>query len=394
MRILFVAMAESIHTARWISQISEQKWDKHVFPSNDCGIVHPDLKDVHVYNSLYGRSPENVNIKLHGIPIISNITALLGREVLKRVVPKYRIAQLVRLIKIVQPDIIHSMETQAAGYLTLEAKKKIEGPFPTWVHTVWGSDLFLFGQMKEHQGKIKEMLPACDYFLCECQRDITLARSFGFKGEVFPVMPATGSFDLEKCSRLKQPGDVSARRIIILKGYHGWAGRALVGLQALERCADRLKGYEIVITVASPEVSTASKMFTSMTGIPTKIIRRIPYDEILDYYGKARLAIGLSISDGLPSSFLEAMVMGSFPIQSWTSCADEWIQDGKTGMLVPPEDPEIVAEAIRSALTDDDLVNRAAELNWKTAVNRLDQSILKPKVVQIYTDVAKERGIV
>ena len=86
--------------------------------------------------------------------------------------------------------------------------------------------------------------------------------------------------------------------------------------------------------------------------------------------------------------------MGSFPIQSWTACADEWIEDGKTGILVPPEDPEVVELAIRRALTDDELVNQAAERNYRIAEERLDQSILKPKAIEIYTTVAKEKGIV
>ena len=37
MRILFVAMADSVHTARWISQIDDQGWDIHLYPSIDCG---------------------------------------------------------------------------------------------------------------------------------------------------------------------------------------------------------------------------------------------------------------------------------------------------------------------------------------------------------------------
>lgn len=70
-----------------------------------------------------------------------------------------------------------------------------------------------------------------------------------------------------------------------------------------------------------------------------------------------------------------------------------WIEDGVTGILVPPEDPDVIEKAIRRALTDDDLVNRAAEENWKTAVERLDQSKLKPKAVELYNTVAKEKGI-
>ncbi len=57
------------------------------------------------------------------------------------------------------------------------------------------------------------------------------------------------------------------------------------------------------------------------------------HHDILQKHGQARISIGLSIGDAISTSLLEAIVMGSFPIQSWTSCADEWIVDGKTGIL-------------------------------------------------------------
>jgi len=95
----------------------------------------------------------------------------------------------------------------------------------------------------------------------------------------------------------------------------------------------------------------------------------------------------LSISDGISTSLLEAMAMGTFPIQSYTACADEWIVDGQSGFIVPPEDPQVVAEALRRALTDDLLVNRAAELNSQTIAQRLDNSIIKPQVIKMYEGI-------
>jgi glycosyltransferase involved in cell wall biosynthesis len=89
----------------------------------------------------------------------------------------------------------------------------------------------------------------------------------------------------------------------------------------------------------------------------------------------------------LPNSMLEAMVMGAFPIQSCTSCADEWIQNGKSGFIVSPEDPYEIANALRTALIDDRLVNQAAEINMQTAKERLDSSIIKPQVVKIYREI-------
>ncbi len=85
--------------------------------------------------------------------------------------------------------------------------------------------------------------------------------------------------------------------------------------------------------------------------------------------------------------------MGSLPIQSWTSAADEWIEDGVTGLLVPPEDSDVVELAIRRALTDDALVDRAAVLNWETAQRRLRYEDLRQRAVAMYRRVYEETTI-
>jgi hypothetical protein len=395
MRILLVAMSDSIHTARWISQIADQGWDIHLFPSIDWGLVHPEIKNITVYHSLYGKS-KNVDrsVDLRGFPVFTKIGAFIGIRVVKAIWPNYRIHHLIRIIDRLKPDIIHSMEVQAAGYLTLEAKKRYLGSFPAWIVTNWGSDIYLFGRFPDHEPKIKSVLAECDYYTCECLRDVKLAREFGFKGRVIGVSPNSCGFNLKQISRLRKSGPISDRRIIMLKGYQHWAGRALSGLKALESCTDILDEYEVVIYSASIKTVRAAKLFRKSTGIRTRIIPNgTHHNEILRLQGQARISLGLSISDGISTSLLEAMVMGSFPIQSWTACADEWIEDGKTGILVPPEDPEVVELAIRRALTDDELVNQAAERNYRIAEERLDQSILKPKAIAIYTTVAKEKGI-
>jgi glycosyltransferase involved in cell wall biosynthesis len=374
--------------------MADQGWDMHLFPSIDWGVVHPEMRNITVHHSAYGRQTNGgLGIGFRGMPLFYEPAADIMRRLIKKFSPDYRVLQLRRIIDKIKPDIIHSMETQEAGYLTAEVKKLYKKPFPLWVHTIWGSDIYLFGRLSSHKEKIRSVLESCDYLLCECRRDIKSARSFGFRGEAVLLPSAEGGFDFGVCAALRSPHKTSDRRNIMLKGYQGWAGRALVGLGALERCADILKGYEISVFSAGSDVAIAAELFSDATGIPVRVIPSgTSHGEILGLHGKSRLSIGLSISDGVPRSFLEALVMGAFPIQSWTACADEWIEHGKTGILVPPEDPEVVASAIRRALTDDELVNEAARRNYRLAEERLDESILKPKAIEFYYKAARGRG--
>ena len=104
-------------------------------------------------------------------------------------------------------------------------------------------------------------------------------------------------------------------------------------------------------------------------------------------HGRARVSIGLSISDAISTSLLESMIMGAFPVQSNTGCGNEWITDGETGIFVHPDDPEMIAAAIRRALADDDLVDGADTANARVANERLADAVIKPKVIDIYNSV-------
>jgi hypothetical protein len=395
-RVLFVAMANSIHTARWVDQLADQGWDLHLFPSTDSWIeVHPDLRNVTVHHSGFRNPARSAKgVRFRGVSLPARVEDVWRRRYGKREDgDRVRAVRLARLVARLAPDIVHSLEIQHGGYVTLEARRRLGKPFPPWIVTNWGSDIYLFGRLAGHASKIREVLAACDYYSCECLRDVALAKSFGFAGTVFPVFPNAGGFDLAGIAPLRQPGPASARRAIMLKGYQHWGGRALTGIRALERCADLLGGYEVWIYSATPDVAVAAELFAGSTGIRVTLLPKgTSHPEILSRHGRARISIGLSISDAISTSLLEAMVMGAFPVQSWTACADEWIEDGRTGLLVPPDDPEAVEAAIRKALTEDGLVDGAAEEKLRTAALRLDRERIRPMAVGIYTQVVAGGG--
>jgi glycosyltransferase involved in cell wall biosynthesis len=390
-------MTNSIHLVRWVNQLDNTSWERFLFPVYSTQ-PHNELRKLTIINGseipgfYRNRSLRYMNGSLPFFAI-----NFMNRIIQKRLNPLQPMVKpapmivhaLVSAIVRIKPDIIHSMEFQEAGYLTLEAKRKFKGKFPKWIATNWGSDIYLFGRLAEHREQVRAVLANCDYYSCECERDVVLAHEHGLRGEVLPVIPNTGGFDLTACELLRLPGSISNRKLILLKGYQGWAGRALSGLRALARCADVLKahGYSVAVYSSSPDVNLAVELFAQETGVPIEIIPPCAHNEMLKKYGQARVYLGLSISDAISTSLLEAMVMGAFPIQSCTACADEWIVNGQSGLIVPPEDVDIIENALRKALTDDALVNQAALLNKETARKRLDMSVIQPKVIDFYQHV-------
>ena len=397
MKILFVAFPNSVHVLRWIQQLNEQDWEIHLYPSIDVGRILPEFRNITVHHSIYSPQPDlDASVKERGvrvgIPFVRKAFSSLfwaGARLLtllrSRRNPDYRVDDLYRTIKRIQPDIVHSIEFQHGGYLALAVKQKMGDDFPIWIATNFGSDVYLFGRLHAHQEKVRAILQLCDYYDCECERDVTIAQQMGLQAQIIqPILPNAGGFDLEEFHKTARQEPVSSRKQIILKGYQHFAGRALIALQTFRQCADILQGYTIAIYSAHPDVEIASELLQQDTNLNVKILPQSSHEDILREFGKSRLYIGLSISDAISTSMLEAMTMGAFPIQSNTACVDEWVVDGETALIVPPEDVTAIAKAIRRAISDDVLVDTAAQTNLQTARDRLDKTKIQPQVIDIY----------
>lgn len=388
-RILFIAMATSIHTARWIGQLYDKGYDIHLFPSTGGVALHPDLHGKVTFHPILpsnesGPRYSGVSVKL---PVIANAVKMLT----DRIAPDYEVERLSRLLERLKPDVVHCLELQAAGYIALTARDRLESQFPFWMVSNWGSDIYLFGRLPQHQRRLRRLLEGCDFYLSECHRDVKLARELGLPpGTPTAVIPAAGGLPLDTLSpwRATPP---SQRKRLMVKGYQNFAGRALFALRAIELVADLLADYQVIIYSADGDVELAAQLLGQRTGLNVKLAVPTSHETMLRLHGQARISLGISISDGLATSFLEAMTMGSFPIQSNTACASEWVEDGYNALLVEPEDPEKIAEALRRALDDDDLVDQAARANFEIARERLCAETLRDRTVAIYAQVFGEK---
>ena len=386
MRILFVGPAGSIHAARWSSQLAETGWDVHFFASIPSAI-RSDFQDMTMYGASARRPPGlDPNVRVRGFWPFRRGTWHAALPLRRFFAPA-----LAGLIRRLRPDLVHSLGIQHGGYLTYDARTRLGGSLPPLIVSTWGSDIYYFGRLREHESRVRDVVEAADALHTDCERDMRLAREFGFSGEPFGVFPGGGGFPLDELERLRRPGAASARRLVVLKGQNDWTGRALVGLRALGLCADALQRYRIVIPFASENVKTAADLLVRKTGLSVNVESRwISHERMLALHGGARISIGLGISDGASVSMLEALAQGAFPIQSCTACADEWIDDGVNGSIVPPDDAEAVARAIRRALSDDELVDRAAERNATVAAERLDANVIRPRVIERYEEIAAD----
>jgi len=68
--------------------------------------------------------------------------------------------------------------------------------------------------------------------------------------------------------------------------------------------------------------------------------------ELIEQYSKAAVTVMPSLYEGFGLPALEATLCGSGVVASRAGALPEIIEDGSTGLLVPPRDPEAIAEAV------------------------------------------------
>lgn len=337
-RVLIVAMLDSIHTARWLGQFKDEEIEFLLFPSSPHRRIRPELKTL-MASSGKARYRLQFGGKWFALPL------WFADKVFKNL---FRSAILRSSIKKFRPDFVHALELQNAGYLVLDSLPAIRASKSRIISTNWGSDIYWFRRFQKHELRLRNLLAASDFYSAECHRDVALALDLGFNGKVLPVIPNAGGFEDDFLSRPMTP--LRERNVVAIKGYHGWVGRAKVALAAVEMISESLAGIDIVVYSANRSVVSMARRISKKSGLKITVHKKgaLSHSQMLSLFESSRIYIGLSESDGISTSLLEAMAMGTIPIQTSTSCCDEWFNE--TGVSVTEISETAVAKAIERAL--------------------------------------------
>jgi glycosyltransferase involved in cell wall biosynthesis len=83
------------------------------------------------------------------------------------------------------------------------------------------------------------------------------------------------------------------------------------------------------------------------------------------------------------------MACGCLPIAGDLESIREWIRPGENGILVDPQDPAALADAVVEGLSDDDLRASAADQNAMIIAERADYATVMPRAAAFYQDVVR-----
>jgi glycosyltransferase involved in cell wall biosynthesis len=385
-RILLVCYANSAHALPWLSLLDGSGFDARVFSTP----LREEETNMKAWNSpTYivvkpekGKHPaQNIHSLLPGRPFRAASNFLDHKFSLTKRWLKW-------VIQTWQPDILHSMPLDVGGKLIAQVWEELPRSLhPKWVASSWGSDIYLGVDDPEKSANIRYILEHCDGFMADCNRDLQLAVRHGLDEKKLAFdhpMPGNGGLDLEYFQDLR--AKAKTRDVILLpKAFErDHANRVLPALEALNIIVADIQIYEIHLVMASLAVRAWLRQMPQAFQDRCRVHDALPQRELFELYGRARVVLSPSLSEGTPNIMLEAMAAGALPVMSPIDSIQEWITDGENGLLAHALYPDKIAAALQRALTDASLFERAQRLNWEIVSQRANRQIARKQVVAYY----------
>ena len=221
----------------------------------------------------------------------------------------------------------------------------------------------------------------------------SLSKDLGFKGE--PVVIPNGvdihSFtevDLKEVARLRADLRIPDSKTVLVT-----TSRLVEknGLEFVLRALPKLSEEIFVIVGDGPLRASLEKLANDL-GVQDRVrfVGAVPYEEIPIYLKLGQIFIRPSLSEGLGSSFIEAMASGIPVIATQEGGIADFLFDPErnkdkepTGRAVRPRDAESIVGAVRSLLEDKATTERivsnakrmADKYDWSSVAERMQKEV-------------------
>lgn len=121
-------------------------------------------------------------------------------------------------------------------------------------------------------------------------------------------------------------------------------------------------------------------------------IPRIPLTDLPKYYRSADVCVVPSLYDNSPYTCLEAMSCGRAVIGTSAGGTREYIEDGKSGMIVAPKDPQALADAITRLINDPSYRTELSTNARQRVLAKFQRQKIAAETVELYEQAIQSFG--
>jgi glycosyltransferase involved in cell wall biosynthesis len=176
------------------------------------------------------------------------------------------------------------------------------------------------------------------------------------------------------CSLFK-PGSPPASpvRIVCTRGFTSIYNNEVI-VRALF-CLGDVPEFRFTFVSAGPDLGAVKAIAADL---PCHLRDRVrflggaPKEQLVAELAGSHIYVSMSRSDGTSVSLLEALACGLFPVLSDIPANREWVEHSQNGLLTSPDDPQALANALRTAIVGTALRERSVGFNRKLVLSRAD----------------------
>lgn len=400
MRLLFVADGRSPIALNWIRRFVEQGDEVHLASTFPCdprldfaslNVVPVGLSELKTFRP----SPD----KSVSQPLIWGGQTTGARTAVRRWVAPLTFPKgakiLRRLIKEIQPELIHAMRIPFEGMLASLAVQNGESAHPRLLVSVWGNDLTLHAPTTPLMRYFsRRTLRRADALHTDCHRDLGLAQAWGFPDDgAAIVLPGGGGVPREifyplSASELKAREAVPT--VINPRGFRAYV-RNDAFFKAIPLVLRSYPGARFVCPGMRGQA--LAEKWVNELGVRSAVdlLPAQSHAQMAHLFRQSLISVSPSEHDGTPNTLLEAMACGCFPIAGDIESLREWIRPGVNGLLVSPGDPQALADAILQGLESGELRRSAADYNLRLIAEQADYLQVMDEARRFYRTLIEKR---
>lgn len=160
------------------------------------------------------------------------------------------------------------------------------------------------------------------------------------------------------------------------------------GLDVLIDAMPLLPQVQLVLIGSGPETETLRAQCDRL-GVTDRVeFRDVPWNEkAADHLASFDLFVLPSRDEGFPVTIMEAMLAGIPVVATDVGSVRESVDDGETGLVVPPEDPTALAEAVQQLVDDVPLRQRLGAEARRRGVGRFTVTATVNAYLDLYREI-------
>lgn len=386
MRLLFVADGRSPIALNWIEYFVQTGHEVHLVSTCPCA-PRLSLASLNIIPVAFGEVAGGYREGSRGKTSLLRTLLPVGlRTAIKqRLGPRtlpLAARQLRQLISEIKPDLVHAMRIPYEGMLAALAE-----PSCPLLVSVWGNDFTLHALSTPRMKDLTCLtLLRANALHTDCERDRRLAIAWGFSPQNPAItLPGAGGVQLDvfKAGLITDAKKENEPLVINPRGVRAYV-RNDTFFQAIPLVLAQKPQVRFICPGMAGESEILSQVENLNISKAVTLLSRLTKADMATLFGQADIAVSITEHDGTPNTLLEALACGCFPIAGDIETLREWIIPGVNGLLVPPGDPQALADAILSALAQPKLRSHAREINLQMIRERADYAKVMPQALAFY----------